>query len=744
LGFRLDVPGFVLQKGGGRILGSAHVDLDGKVQAHAVATGVPIGHLQGAAPLGRSMRGELSAIAEVSGTVDALAATANVQISPARVGHFTLPASELVVSLVPVSNRSKTVGKSGCGRPQFGPFDRKEYDADQSAGVFHVNGQLFGNQIALDDLTITRQRAKRVAGKVTFSDLDLAAIAELQPEVTLAKTRPAGSLSGNLELESLSLNEPGLARGRLTIDELWLHYGGFRLQTLEKSSVTLKDRNLTIAQTALGARTPNSKDSRIVLGGTINRLGTKPTADLSVKLEPTPFATFAELIPNVERAAGELYGNLHLTGGLDQLRYEGGIDLKGGEIGLRTSPLNLTDIDVHVALNTGMLRLERATMKVGGGTVSIRGSAPLSGFDLGDATGSIEARDVSLAPAEGVRLALDADLEVSRKAQAESAKINLPELRGEVRLKSFQYSRPVAMTVDIATLAQRGRRTEFESYDPESDFFSFNVALRSDKALRINNNLIDARLAIDTRDLILSGTNQRFGARGRLRIEPGGQIRLRRNNFEIREGSVQFDDSTELAPRVDVTAVTDYRRYSSYVAPAADGTGGAAGGGGQWHITLHAYGDAEKLRIDLSSLPELSEDDIFLLLTLGLTRAELDQAQSARLGESVALEALGSLTGADQAVTEAIPVIDEFRFGSAYSSRTGQTEPTVTIGKRLSDRIRTLITSGLSESREVRSNLEWRLNRRLSVEGSYDNVNDISSSSLGNIGADIRWRLEFE
>ena len=26
----------------------------------------------------------------------------------------------------------------------------------------------------------------------------------------------------------------------------------------------------------------------------------------------------------------------------------------------------------------------------------------------------------------------------------------------------------------------------------------------------------------------------------------------------------------------------------------------------------------------------------------------------------------------------------------------------------------------------------------------YDNVNDISSSALGNLGADVRWRLEFE
>jgi translocation and assembly module TamB len=238
-----------------------------------------------------------------------------------------------------------------------------------------------------------------------------------------------------------------------------------------------------------------------------------------------------------------------------------------------------------------------------------------------------------------------------------------------------------------------------------------------------------------------------------VRLKPGGRIRLRQSEFEVRQGHVRFDDLTRVAPQVDVTAVTEYRRYTE--SSAAEAPGGSAAGeagsssstnvsGGRWHITMHAYGDAEKLRIDLSSEPALAQDDIFLLLTVGLTRAELDQAQSASVGESVALEALGTLTGADRAVKSAVPVIDEFRFGSAYSSRTGRTEPTVTIGKRLAERIRANVTSGLADSREVRSNLEWRLSPRVSVEGSYDNVNDISSSSLGNLGADIRWRLEFE
>ena len=217
------------------------------------------------------------------------------------------------------------------------------------------------------------------------------------------------------------------------------------------------------------------------------------------------------------------------------------------------------------------------------------------------------------------------------------------------------------------------------------------------------------------------------------------------------QGRVRFDDLTRIAPEVDVTAVTEYRRYQTNNTASAQTTAATTGGstaptsqGGRWRIQLHAHGNADKLKVDLTSDPALAQDDIFLLLTVGLTRAELDQAQSASVGESVALEALGSLSGADRAVTDAVPLIDEFRFGSAYSSRTGRTEPTVTIGKRLSKRIRANVTSGVADSREVRSNVEWQLSPRVSIEGSYDNVNDISSSTLGNLGADVRWRLEFE
>jgi len=146
----------------------------------------------------------------------------------------------------------------------------------------------------------------------------------------------------------------------------------------------------------------------------------------------------------------------------------------------------------------------------------------------------------------------------------------------------------------------------------------------------------------------------------------------------------------------------------------------------------------------MTSDPPLSQEDIVLLLTIGMTRAEVDQLQVTGAVTSAALEALATVSGADTAVKHAIPVIDDFRFGSAYSTVTGRTEPQVIVGKRLTDSIRANVATTLAEDRELRSNIEWRLNRSVSVQGSYDNINDVSSSSIGNVGIDFRWRLEFE
>ena len=245
---------------------------------------------------------------------------------------------------------------------------------------------------------------------------------------------------------------------------------------------------------------------------------------------------------------------------------------------------------------------------------------------------------------------------------------------------------------------------------------TFEVRVRAHAPIRIRNNLVEANLGIDSDALTVSGTNQRFGLRGDLKALPGGRFHLRGNDFDVRQALIRFDDPTRIAPNVDVVAVTEYRRYTDTTAPSAagassTGAGLAAGGGAGtvWRITLHAYGDADNLRLDMTSDPPLSQEDIVLLLTIGMTRAEVDQLQAGSLGASAALEALATVSGADRAVKQAIPIIDDFRFGSAYDPQTGKTEPQVTVGKRLTETVRASVSSGPHQRRGPRGPLEPRV-----------------------------------
>jgi translocation and assembly module TamB len=480
------------------------------------------------------------------------------------------------------------------------------------------------------------------------------------------------------------------------------------------------------------------------MNGTVSELRGTPRLDGRVALRPMDLSALTQAFARVERAKGTVSGRLSLSGPLRAPSYSGGVELTGGEVAFRGLPSPLSELDLAVKLDAGELNVTRGSARFGTGKLSVTGGGPLHGFDLGTLRLGITARDLALPVGEGVKASADADLVALWKPGAGGQ--SLPKLSGNVLLRSFEYRRPVTMTAELQSLGRRGKRTTFESYDADDDLVDLDITVKAARALTIKNELVEAELALSDEGLLLAGTNGRFGLRGTVEVRPGGRITLRRSVFEVTQGTVRFDDLTRIAPSVDVTAVTEYRRYaeSSASGAAAPSGGSTSVAGGHWTIRMHAHGDADDLKIDLTSDPALAQDDVFLLLTVGLTRAELDQAQSASVGESVALEALGTLSGADRAVTKAVPVIDEFRFGSSYSSRTGRTEPTVTIGKRLTDRVRANVTTGLAESREVRSNLEWRLSNRVSVESSYDNVNDISSSALGNLGADVRWRLEFE
>lgn len=765
-GMKIDVRSAILRKGEGSITATASIRHGGALNAQAVASGIPLGSIDAMKPWGSKFDGSVSATARIGGKLDAMNGLVDVEVSRVRVGPATFAPSRLAVEIVPRSAakaqasaasgaaEEAKVEDRGCHNSAGAPFDYATYLADSSSGDFVVNGGVFGDQITLRDVKISQQKRKDVRGGVDIRDLDLGALANLVPGVAFSAAPPEGKLSASLEIKRAPLADITKTDMTLTVSKLSLKRGGQTLKLLnQKAPIRLANNTLTVPGLRVDGRLESGLSGVVLAEGKVDRVLTSPSLDASVQIEPLSLQKISADIPGVERASGQIDAQLRVQGPLDALRYSGAAKLKNGELYVKGLPVGLTDVQVDIDIGAGDARIKRATARVGTGTIAVTGGVPIHGTSLGTATAKIVAKGVKLPVADGVQLTADADLEATLPPYIEGNEQRLPAVKGTVELTSFSYTRPIELAVNIGQLGSRSR-TAVETYDPKNDLLHFDLNVISPKPLRFTNNLVDMQLEVVEPGLALSGTNQRFGARGLLRIRPESKLRLRNTEFEVREGSVRFDDPNRIAPKVDVRATTEYRRGSTLTGADATApqevTTTSAGAqssqaGGVWRITMHAYGNADALKVDLTSDPTLRQEDIVLLLTFGLTRAELDQGLASSVGQTVGLEALSALTGADKAVQKFVPVIDEFRFGTGYSSRTGRTQPMVTVGKRITDSVRATVTTGVTaENRDVKSTIEWRLSKGVSVQGSYDNSSDTFGLPIGNLGADLRWRIEFE
>lgn len=742
-GMNIDVYSASVKDGPGSILAKAEVRYGGVLHGNVVASGLPLSRLESMGPMGKLLDGEVSAVGTLGGTLSRPAGQFDITMGPLRAGPETLPGSHFDVFVEPEGPKPPVTGVTRCKNPIGEPWNRAEWEKDTEDGRFRVNGSLFDGQVRFEDLTISQQRARVVRGKVFLSNLDVGKLANLIPGVAFQATPPAGRLSAELDIGKLS---PGdLASTKATIGLFDFHLDqGSRTIALDDATdkITLADDTLTLPELKMVLKDKSGLSVAFAAVGKVSELFEAPNIDGSMRIAPFDLAKLKGDIDGVERIAGTLSGSLAVKGPIRAPRYTGEIKLRGGELGLTGSPLGLDDASVDVAIGGGELRVVHASANVGSGTLDVTGRVPLIGLGFGTATANVTARNIKVPIGDGIDLTANADLVATYKPDSSVPSYqNLPNVQGTVQIASFAYTRPIALSLNLNDLQKSIRRTEVETYDPTQDFVSFDVNVVSPKPLRVQNDLVEMRLELQDPGIELSGTNQKFGARGNLRLLPDSKIRLRNHEFDVREGYVHFEDPAKVKADVDVRAVTELRRYAS-----ADQTTGtdatSTTTSGLWDIAIRAHGPSDDLKLDLTSDPPLDQEDIVLLLTVGMTRAEIDRGLASSLGQTVGLEALSALTGADKAVTSVVPIIDYFHFGSSYSSRTGRTEPNVTVGKRLTDDVRASVTTGLTE-REVGATVEWRLKRGVSVQTSYDNASNVNAS-IGNFGADLRWRLEFE
>ena len=723
-----------LHKGGGTVTAQGIMRMGGLLDFNTVADGLPLHEFEGLGERMPLLGGEVSVMGHIGGTLPDPRMDLDVQMAGLSWNGANLGDGRAYVRhtdrndpwvrsalswnrINPPENEPCAHARAGFARgtwPEDAPLHTREglVPALSQPMAFLICGEGIGGKVKVD-LAVGRTSAAPLRGMIEMTNIDIAPFVPRESASTLH-----GSISARTDLVGGSMFEDNSLVGRVTIRDLRVGQSGLDIRSEGNLDIKLNRGRFDVEHGVLSG--PGSS-LRVSGGGTARELSTRLEGDVDLAL-------LQGLMPGVTESHGRVALEMRITGAIDQPEVFGNAII--ADAGLRLAGMTTSLDDIHGEFDFSQRRVDFHDLAASysGGTIHAQGSAEVEGTSLQDYSIDIALADIALTPSEGIDIVVGGQTRLAWN-QGE----RLPTLTGTLDLAHFSYTRPMELgqTLSISELSRR-RRTSVQHYDPNADRVAIDLRVHSSAPFHVENNIAEAEISIreNERPFRLVGSDQRFSVLGSLGIDRG-IVRFRSSNFDIQNGVIDFDDETEINPSFDVRATTLIRRSGDFAAP-------------QWRITLQVRGTADSLQLQTSSEPELSQEDIALLLTMGMTRAEAQQLQVGQIGESAALEALATVTGVDREIRNAVPVIDDFHFASAYSVRTGRMEPQVSIGKRITDRIRLSGMTSVSESRDMRATVDWRLDDHTSLQGGYDNMNTMGTTNIGNIGVDLRWRLEFQ
>ncbi len=588
--------------------------------------------------------------------------------------------------------------------------------------AYLVCGEGMGGELAVD-MAMGWTDVYPLRGVIDFKRMELDPILrQAVPDRDLG-----GNVSGRIALTAGDMLRDGSLGG-------WVRLNRLRLAARD----AVADRRFRI-------RNDGPIDIRLERGGfTVNRArlagpgtllavsgGGDQRGQLGMRVDGTvDLRALETLSTEVAHSSGELAVRVDINGTASDPTIHGDAEIAGGRVLLAQMPyVEIEDLSGRIDFNRRRAEFENFQARIAGGAFRMNGASTIRGGELRNYRFDMRLRDALLRPEEGVRLGLDGDAQFTWEAGQ-----RLPRLEGELRIARGRYNRPIQLSPTLGQL-YRPQRAEVERYDPDADNIEVDLRIVDRGSFRIRNNLLDLDLRIDDSDrpFRVVGTDQRYGVLGRLEVDRG-TVRFRNTNLDVTRGEIRFNDETRLDASFDVLAETEVRRQQT----SADLTAPA------WRVSVRAHGNMDAFRLDASSQPQLSQEDLMLLLTVGMTSAEAAQLEAGDVG-GTALEALSALAGVNEEVTNAVQVIDEFAITTRYSPVTGRPEPMVTVGKRITDRVRLSAATGLTGSeRTFQTGVEWQVGDQTSFQVLYDNINRESASSFGNVGLDFHWRLEFE
>jgi translocation and assembly module TamB len=388
-------------------------------------------------------------------------------------------------------------------------------------------------------------------------------------------------------------------------------------------------------------------------------------------------------------ADGMMQINAGVTGTFSRPDVEGQVRLENGSISYVDMPNGLSSINGTLVFNQNRLQVQSLTAYSGGGILDVGGFISFSRglyFDL-----TLTSKDIRLRYPPGVSAAASADLRLVG-SPANSL------LSGDITVSRFGLT----PQFDVGTFLARNNRqgTGGAGQNSVLNNLHLDIHIVTTPELQVQASL--ARLSGDA-DLRLRGTAGRPVVLGKIDIAQG-YISLNGTKYHVERGELTFSNPTGIVPVANLEATTRVREYD---------------------ISLGFHGPLEsnKLTMTYRSDPPLPESDIIALLALGRTREDtaLFQPNQPVQSQNTSSAILGAaLESAQNTRMQKIFGISRIKIDPQGGGPENNPNARVTIEQPVSDKVTLTFISNLSQSAQQIIQVEYRINRRVSVLGTRD------------------------
>jgi len=307
-------------------------------------------------------------------------------------------------------------------------------------------------------------------------------------------------------------------------------------------------------------------------------------------------------------ATGELNIETTVAGDLAAPQIGGTIELAKGSLRDYAQGINLSDIKGRITGNQQLLRIESLTARAAPGSLSVAGTIgalqPGVPVDI-----HVTGKNAQPIASNIVTANLDTDLRISGTARKQL------EVAGRLHINRANIEIPSSLPPNVAVLDVR--RPGQAAPPPRKEtplVIGLNITVDAPREILVKGRGLDAELGGRLR---IQGTTASPMVSGSFELQRG-TFSLASSRLTFSSGSVTFNGAG-LRKKIDPTL--DFTAQST----AAEVT-----------VTLRVTGFADAPKIQLSSTPELPQDEILARLLFGTSASQLTALQVVQIGAALA------------------------------------------------------------------------------------------------------------